>query len=411
VPTTYWNRAKALAVVTLASLFPIDLPAQEFSVRDSLGITIVDNAKAEWAPGQEWRLSDRPVLRIGGPLDGGDLWQVRGLLRMPDGSYAVLSAGHSQVKIFDARGSFLRSLGRAGQGPGEFSFPMGIALAPPDTILVMDRDAIEVFLAYGTVLGSEIALPVPNAFGPGKSAVPIMVGRDRSMIARVEWPFSTAGVSGPVRPPMGLGFFRRPGQPPSFVGLYEGALQEFVDIGQADRQTVMSPFARFTVAGVGPSETAKFFVADNARYEIRLFDSDAMLRRIIRREYTPTAVRTEWVEDWEEAQRASPTMGGQLPRLERGWREMTVPETLPAFDAVTFDTDGYLWVTRSAGVPGGSPSYDIFDPDGRFLGEVEGPSGVRSTLPPLIDRDRVMVLSVGGLGVERVAVYALTRGH
>ena len=409
-----WSRRsfRGAALVALsgpAMLGAAGVSAQAPTVLDSAGISIITSAVPGWAPGQEWTISERPIVSLGGPFEGEDLWMVRGFVTTPDGLFAVLSSGHKEVRVFDASGQLVRALGREGGGPGEFSFPMSIALAPPDTILVMDRDAIEAFLLDGTILSSHRQLQVPNAFGPGKSARAVGVGPDRSMIAVVDWPYSMPELSEVFRPPEGVGFFPGPGEPPVFVGLFGGALQEFVDIGGREDWVLMSPFPRMTLSGLGPSKELRVFAADNDSYEVQLFDSDGALRRIIRREISPVSVQDDWVDAWIEAQREMSWVVGQLRQLELAWREMTVPETLPAFDAVTFDSEGCLWVTRAVAVPGDPVVFDVFDPRGRYLGEVKGPSGVQSTTRPYVTRDLLMVLSVHALGVERVHVYSLDR--
>ncbi|MBE0712420.1 MAG: 6-bladed beta-propeller, partial [Candidatus Aminicenantes bacterium] len=51
-----------------------------------------------------------------------------------DGTIYVLDQKDMNVKVFDRDGKFLRTFGKAGEGPGEFSMPMSIHCAARDEI-------------------------------------------------------------------------------------------------------------------------------------------------------------------------------------------------------------------------------------------------------------------------------------
>ncbi len=89
------------------------------AVRDSAGITIVENSGSV-PTGGGWSIAAEPELVIG-TFEGDpeyQLFQVEGALRLPDGRIAIGNTGSGEIRIFDASGVFLRSLGRKGEGPG-----------------------------------------------------------------------------------------------------------------------------------------------------------------------------------------------------------------------------------------------------------------------------------------------------
>jgi hypothetical protein len=55
-----------------------------------------------------------------------------------DGNLYVLDSGGPRVQVFDAQGKFLRSLGKKGEGPGEFKMPGRIAVAADGRVAVFD---------------------------------------------------------------------------------------------------------------------------------------------------------------------------------------------------------------------------------------------------------------------------------
>ena len=69
-----------------------------------------------------------------------------------------------------------------------------------------------------------------------------------------------------------------------------------------------------------------------------------------------------------------------------------------------------MWVMRPVRDRRADVTYDVFDPEGRLLGEVSVPVGMSRLASPLIGSDYFMGAWVGGLGVETVRVYDLRRG-
>jgi len=93
-----------------------------------------------------------------------------GLARSADGRIHVLDQKLKQVLQFDASGTHLRTFGRKGQGPGEFSIPVAIC-ASRESIYVVDNGnrSIQRFSLSGEFLGSKKTLHsyLDIAVGPG----------------------------------------------------------------------------------------------------------------------------------------------------------------------------------------------------------------------------------------------------
>ncbi len=90
------------------------------TIRDSAGVTIVENQQGIPPDAGGWSLAARPSLVIGSlhePEDNG-LYRVRGALRLPDGRIAVGSDGSHELRIYEADGALVRRLGGEGEGPG-----------------------------------------------------------------------------------------------------------------------------------------------------------------------------------------------------------------------------------------------------------------------------------------------------
>ena len=114
------------------------------TIRDSAGIEIVENHAPEHPAGSFWTFDPVPEIVLGGANDLGALandsaqliWEVAGLARLEDGRVAVLSSEGKQLLLFEPSGELSRTIGRAGEGPGEFTRPEWLQYLPPDTLVV-----------------------------------------------------------------------------------------------------------------------------------------------------------------------------------------------------------------------------------------------------------------------------------
>jgi len=118
-------RAAVLAVPVLTAIACAGDSAPSEStttIRDSTGITIVENSAPKWTETDAWTLGPTPTLRIGG-LDGApeyELFRVAGARRLDDGRIVIANSGTHELRFYDADGTYLQSVGREGDGPGEF---------------------------------------------------------------------------------------------------------------------------------------------------------------------------------------------------------------------------------------------------------------------------------------------------
>lgn len=171
----YRGRRSTLALqvglVTTTLLVSCGRPREDgdeasIDVRDSLGITIVENRTP---PIATWRLSQAPLIAVGsnGPVEQSPLdptavfFGADGHIIVGDGN----QVGWDAVLVYDADGDFIMKMGGSGRGPGEFGGQLWWA-GPyrGDSIVAWDRrgpsgPSIKVFGADG---GFARDVPIPR---------------------------------------------------------------------------------------------------------------------------------------------------------------------------------------------------------------------------------------------------------
>ncbi len=170
----------------LSVLLPLSLLLGAFSLVGCAGEGGGDPPQVPEEP-QVWRLSGDPVLEIGA-VEGEEpyqLHQVGGAVRLSDGRILVSNTGSRELRLSGGGGDFLESIGKDGEGPGEFRAPTRIRKLPGDTVMVWDQalQRVSIFDARGRFLAMA-PLPLSSqALFPGD-----------------EWLMGRNWVDSPIRP-------------------------------------------------------------------------------------------------------------------------------------------------------------------------------------------------------------------
>ncbi len=139
-------------------------PRSAVSVRDSAGIAIVENRVASWGNDDAWSVSPDARIRIG--VADGDLpyqlFRVAGATRLSDGRIVVANGGTGELRFYASSGVHLRSVGRPGEGPGEFRLLSRLWRDEHDSLYAWDRTLgrLSIFDGVGR-LARTVRLHVP----------------------------------------------------------------------------------------------------------------------------------------------------------------------------------------------------------------------------------------------------------
>lgn len=149
-----------------------------------------------------------------------------------------------------------------------------------------------------------------------------------------------------------------------------------------------------------------FYTGDGSAFEVTVLDTAGRVVRIMRRPDLDVAVTGERVDRWRASQLALSPTEARETALNTIMREATIPDRQPDWNALALDALGDVWVRHYALDRQQPSTWTVFDPDGRWLGEVGMPASfdVRE-----IGADYLLGVHVDSLGGEYVEPYAIRK--
>ncbi|WP_425153645.1 hypothetical protein [Candidatus Palauibacter sp.] len=372
----------------------------ESVIRDSAGITIVENEEPAPETRLGWHIAESPTLSIGA-FEGDpayELYQVMDAARLPDGRIVVANAGSGELRVFDASGTHLASWGGRGEGPGEFgdfAAPWSVGPWPGDSIAASDPFArrVSVFDADGahgrTFVLEDQYYRLMGVLPDGKmflGTVPTFVaGTMGTGVVRREIEYAIASPDGSLH---------------AALGTYPAS--EWYIVAEEGMAVHPQLFRHSAIARVWRD---LIVIGSNDAYEIRAYTTDGVLAWIVRREHD---VRSPTRADLDDAlaERYADNTEEERAEALAELKDMPLLETFPAFGRVLTDSRGYLWV-EDYQLPGEPvPPWTVFDPEGRVQGFMELPSDLSIFE---IGEDYVLGRVSDDVGIERVQLWPLDR--
>lgn len=381
-------------------------------VRDTVGDTVVVRTLGGSVWGAPARLE--PEVSIG-VLDGA----IEYLFGSPaslavgaDGTIYVVDRQVPDLRAFAPDGTYLATLARPGEGPGELKSPDGgLTVLSDGRIVVRDpgNARLQVFDPDGSPAGTW-----PHRGGLSTGTPMFLDRNDNVYVSLLMDP--RADVSEWVMGQARIGPDGVPGDTLIPPDTYETPVVEARNEGSTSQQRV--PFAAAEEWAVHPG--GYFVHGVSTAYAITLAKPDGPLR--IERRYTPVPVTAG--ERAEDEARITQNMRRIVPSWR--WNGPPIPDEKPPFRDLFVGRDGRIWVQVSApGVQREDPDYDpsdpddvadewrepvafdVFEEDGTYLGQVNAPDDFRTYPTPVFDGDLVWATTQDELGVVRVVRYRI----
>ena len=423
-----------VALATACSEAPQEPPPPAFTVTDSAGVRVVVNTGQQWGEGEGWRVTAEPVATLGTwdfPVEQ-QFHNIADATRMSDGSTVILEQADFGLRAFNAAGDLLWTAGGVGDGPGEMR-------SYPETRPVLSR------------LEGDI-LQVQNGrdrirYGSGGEVVE-HVKLDLSRLRR--WgslyiqscPFDAYFLQDDIV----VCHSPQPRSLPDAWSRYHTIMRTTWDLERLDTLgvfldesllreptydfVVRSPLAPRGIFRVGGGSVPRLLHARNDRYRIEVWDIlTSRLAMVVERQ-VPRRERTD-----AEAEALVNTGDVGFYRSQVSFEVNPDDAHWAAIDSVSIaaalflDELGYMWVRRGPSaldgeharvreitgpdgmrwtVPAHSGLYDVFRPDGVYLGTVKLPYNLRITE---IGADYILGVVPDEMDVQHVWMYGLDRSE
>ncbi len=342
-----------------------------------------------------WTVAPAPLFDVGAAQDDTlhMFGEVTGATRLPDGSVVVADRLSASLRYFSPEGRFVRSVGRKGQGPGEFDYLAALRRCG-DSLHVQDIGPrrITVFDLDGTLARTfSIDSPIPGQ-PPYQSAC-----NAAGVYLNNGWNLSAETRVGKVRWTV-----------PYWLSHPDGAIRDTLGTHPGSERLVFTsgskphPLGREPVLALG-REAAYLGSADS--FAIEVYSLHGRHLRTIGLEERPPRTTGADVARFKMLDTLGKPARRQ-PQLVEEWPE-DFPPTLPAYTHFIVDRDEHLWVRRYPAGAADTTAWVVFAPDGTARAEV--------MLPALftvheIGRDYILGrLLDPAEGFHRVVMYALDR--
>ena len=379
--------------------------------------TIGDTTIVRTLSGTVWGAEATLVPEVSiGELDGPEEYlfgRIFSIAADDDLNVYVFDHQAQEVRVFDSLGTYLETLGGPGEGPGEFSRAEAIALLPDGRLVVRDpgNRRVQVFgpgagetdqWAYqvaGLYSGSPLYTDVNgrtflhtsdlsrDSFSDDFVMHLIVFGPDGTQVDTLPEPWSEY-------------------EAPTLTAENRGTTTLFVPF---------SPVLQWTVHPSG-----HFLTGLPSEYRVDLARDDGVLR--IERAADPIPVLDR--ERDHERERTERRMRERDPNWS--WNGPPIPDHKPFYKELLAGRDGRIWVrvttegyeaeneyhdpedpTSMPVVWRESVRYDVFEPDGTYLGVVVPPDEFTPYVEPVFDGDHVWAVTRDELGVERVVRFRI----
>ncbi|MEP6833440.1 MAG: 6-bladed beta-propeller [Gemmatimonas sp.] len=391
---------KALAFVAGAFFVSANIAFAQ-TVTNADGVRTVIYKTGAKAKGQ-WSLSPKPLLQISGD-DKVEILDIAGVVRQSNGTVVVASHKTTDLRFFSPDGKHVRTVGRQGNGPGEFDRLFHL-FRIRDTLVGADRaDVLQLFTPDGKYIRTEQRAKA----GPlGEFVDRSGFLNDGSSILRMS---PARDTTGPVKKMMNFTVLRSDAGTVTPVGrfpFYERVSMRSDPLASAKFGAVGSIAILSNGFCVGYSDMMALSCYDRNGKQLSRVERSGVLGRVV-----TDADKHAYID---AVTKANP--GPQAVASLKSIRENTVyAERMPAFGRIVGTLSDEVWVAPVLredesyslnAVPENATVWSVFSSNGDWLSDITLPqrfrlmeAGARYVAGVLKDAD----------DVETVVVYSIAK--
>ena len=308
------------------------------------------------------------------------------------GRIFVLDFQAQEISIFDSDGTFVRTFGGKGTGPGEFEQALSVDISESGDALVMQmlKAQLSIFDPTGRYLRTE------SVGNPGVGIRPYSGGFDfggrYNAVVVFFHEFSMT---------QAMARFDQSLAPLDTIAIPEASVEREAfthvrDLGGGRSSSIAEsiPFQGSFEWRFSP--TGNLWTLTTKEYELVELSPDGEILRKVTKEHDSVPVSEEEMADVREEFQWFINLGGMVD-----WSR--IPNTKPAVVSFFCDDEGNLWVKREAAIPEDEGRlFDLFDPEGRFLGELRLPFPLHSDPEPIVRDGMLYGVTTTDLGAPNV---------
>ncbi|MDH7513468.1 MAG: 6-bladed beta-propeller [Clostridiales bacterium] len=284
----------------------------------------------------------------------------------PDGSVYFCDYKANNIKKFDATGRYLKTIGRKGQGPGEFNMPFCIAVTAERLIVWdMGNRRLSQLTPDGSFLKS-----IPFQFGQGRPerrrCLPdgnIVIGMEKTYFGEENRPQDYS-----------IEIYSSDLEHKNTIYTQQVWRNRYIRI-EKGTTNIPQPFTPMVYWDVSPD--GKIIIGHSKNYEIEVHSSEKGRLFSFRHTYEPVKV-TEKDKEMFFAGMVTSVGGVTKPGApDYIVKNTEFPKEKPAFFDILVDSDGNILVSSHRKKrEEESTTFDAFTPQGKFIGafHVAGPT-------------------------------------
>ncbi len=334
------------------------------TIEEANGITVVKNPKEPMYGEDVFSLEEELSIR---ESEGREeyMFSEVGSIAVDDEERIFISDWKElHIKVFSKKGEYLKTIGRKGQGPGEFQRISGMQITHHQELMVFDMSIRR--LSFFSLDGEFIRL---KSIGEIQALELKMNSKEKFIVDSVLL------------------------DPKNFLAvtslkIFDSNLKLIATIYTSEPKDVFTPFLTFMVWTLYKIDN--IVVGYNNSYEFQILEPEGKIIKKIIKEYVPVKITEE-----EKKERLK-----QLQQSEK----KEVPEFYPAYLSFTVDDDNRIFVqTMERPKDKVGYYYDVFDSEGKFI--VKIPLKIR---PRIWKKNKLYLVEEDEDGYQYVKRYKVT---
>lgn len=363
---------------------------------DSAGTVVIDLQGMIDMSDPELTRSTTRTLQLG-VVQGADALQfsrITGVQKLSDGRIVVGEGGLRQIRIYSPQGKHLQTIGRHGEGPGEFRSLSWVQVVAGDTILAWDGtlDRTTVYAPSG-----EMARVVSTG---GGSMAAVEAFDDGTFLGVRYRRAPGLPVPGTDRVPEDLIHILPTGAVLNAITTLRG-VEAFIHTESGGGvASVLMPFGRRSEYAVGGDIVLS---GNTDERQVTVHGKDGSLKRIIRWEWKEPAITQDVFAEYVAEVVSRIESEASRARAMRMYAEIPRHQSYPAFSALAMDSERNIWIKYPMAIEG-TGRWVILGEDGGFRGVVAIPEPF---VPTWIGNGLILGHTHDEMDVPMVVMYAL----